>query len=887
MSQPNLTERATKVLQESFEIAKNHGNSAVVPVHVLAAVAQGENGSPSFLQTITETAQYDFKEFNRAIEKHLVRLPSQSPAPEPQLSGMTQNVLKEAQEIQKNQKDSFLAQDHIVLALLEDSSVAQILKSLNFDKKKLKTAIQEIRGNRRIDSETADTSQQFEYLDKFAVDLTENARTGKIDPVIGREEEIRRCIRILARRTKSNPCLIGDPGVGKTSIVEGVAQRVVDNDVPNILSGCRIFSLDLGALKAGTTLHGQFEERVKGVLDDIKKSNDMIVLFIDEIHMLMGDGKGDVANLLKPMLARGEIHCIGATTAEEYRLHIEKDGAFERRFQKVDVPEPTVDQTIAILRGLQGKYEIHHGVRILDSAMVSAASLAHRYLHYRKMPDSAVDLIDEAAATVAVQRDSKPEELDSLERELQLVDVEISALERDKAADSSVKERLEAAQKKRADLNEQLQPLRERFKEERKGFDEINAAKKKLDDLENKAADADRRQDTAASADLRYFAIPELKEHIAQLEEVNKNREASMLQDVVDAEKVSETCARLTGIPVAKLTQGENAKLINMERVLSREVVGQPEAIKAVSDSLRLSRSGLANPDAPASFLFLGLSGSGKTELAKKLSGFLFHDEKAMIRIDCSELGDKWSASKLIGAAPGYIGFENGGILTNQLARQPYSVILFDEVEKAAPEVLTILLQVLDDGRVRASNGKEISAANSIIIMTSNLGAEAIQATDESHIDDETRERVMDSVRAHFRPEFLNRISAMVVFNRLSRDAIGGIVDIRLREIEKRFHSNGRHLKLQLTDGAKKWLAIHGYDKDLGARPLNRLIQSEILNKLAIQLLKGTIKDKETVRVTENTQKNGLEVHPNHEAPPDEDVEMDDFPSDDEELELD
>lgn len=887
MSQPNLTERATKILQESFEIAKSHGNSAVVPVHVLAAVAQGENGSPSFLQTITETAQYDFKELNRAIDKHLVRLPSQSPSPEPQLSGLTQNVLTEAQEIQKNQKDSFLAQDHIVLALFDDSSVAQILKSINLDKKKLKTAVQEIRGNRRIDSESADTSQKFEYLDKFADDLTEKARTGKIDPVIGREEEIRRCIRILARRTKSNPCLIGDPGVGKTSIVEGVAQRVVDNDVPNILSGCRIFSLDLGALKAGTTLHGQFEERVKGVLDDIQKSNDMIVLFIDEIHMLMGDGKGDVANLLKPMLARGEIHCIGATTAEEYRLHIEKDGAFERRFQKVDVPEPTVPQTIAILRGLQGKYEIHHGVRILDSAMVSAASLAHRYLHYRKMPDSAVDLIDEAAATVAVQRDSKPEELDSLEREMQLVDVEISALERDKAADSSVKERLEAAQKKRADLNEQLQPLRERFKEERKGFDEINAAKKKLDELENKAADADRRQDTAASADLRYFAIPELKEHITQLEEVNKNREASMLQDVVDAEKVSETCARLTGIPVAKLTQGENSKLINMERVLGKEVVGQPEAIKAVSDSLRLSRSGLANPDAPASFLFLGLSGSGKTELAKKLSGFLFHDEKAMIRIDCSELGDKWSASKLIGAAPGYIGFENGGILTNQLARQPYSVILFDEVEKAAPEVLTILLQVLDDGRVRASNGKEISAANSIIIMTSNLGAEAIQATDSSHIDDNTRELVMDSVRAHFRPEFLNRISAMVVFNRLSRDAIGGIVDIRLREIEKRFHSNNRHLKLQLTDGAKKWLAVHGYDKDLGARPLNRLIQSEILNRLAIQLLKGTIKDKETVRVTENVHHNGLEVHPNHEAPPDGDVEMDDFPSEEEELELD
>lgn len=882
MSQPELTDRAAQILKDAIELARSRGNSAVVPIHLLGAMASpNEDGSPSFLQTIVETARYEFKPFERAINRNLVRIPSQSPAPEPTLSGLTQTVLQKAQSIQKDQKDTFLAQDHIFLALLEDSSVDLVLKEVSFDKTTLKNAAQKIRGSRRIDSAQADSSQEFEYLAKYAQDLTKKARQGEMDPVIGREEEIRRCIRVLARRTKSNPCLIGDPGVGKTSIVEGVAQRIVDNDIPSVLQGCRLFALDLGALKAGTTLHGQFEERIKGVLDDIKNSEEMIILFIDEIHMLMGDGKSDVANLLKPMLARGELHCIGATTAEEYRMHIEKDGAFERRFQKIDVPEPTVPQTIAILRGLQEKYELHHGVRILDSALVAAAELAHRYLTYRKMPDSAVDLIDESAATVAVQRDSKPEELDSLERELQLIEVEIAALERDKGADSSVKERLEQAHKRKADLEESLHPIRQRYKEERRGLDELNDAKKKLHELQNKAADAERRHDTGMSADLRYFAIPELEDKINQLEEANKNREANLLEDVVDAEKVAETCARLTGIPTSKLTQADNVKLINMERVLSKEVVGQPEAIKAVSNAIRLSRSGLANPDAPASFMFLGLSGSGKTELAKKLAGFLFNDEKSMIRIDCSELGDKWSASKLIGAAPGYVGYEQGGILTNQLARHPYSVVLFDEVEKAAPEVLTVLLQILDDGRVRASNGKEINAANCIIIMTSNLGAEAIQGTSSTEVSPITREHVYEAVRAHFRPEFLNRISAMIVFNRLSHEAIGRIVDIRLKEVEKRFNKSNRKLHLDLSDGAKHWLAENGYDKDLGARPLNRLIQSEILNKLAVLLLRGAIQNKETVHVIENPSHTGLEVEPNHEGIPENVEDMDEDSYDD------
>ena len=676
--------------------------------------------------------------------------------------------------------------------------------------------------------------------------------------------------------------MIGEAGVGKTSIVEGVAQRIIDGDVPNILANARLFALDLGALTAGAKYKGEFEERIKGVLNDIEKSNEMIILFIDEIHMLMGDGKSDAANLLKPMLARGTLHCIGATTFTEYRKFIAKDGAFERRFQKIDVPASTVPETVAILRGLQPRYEIHHGVRILDSALVTAAQLASRYLTYRSLPDSAVDLIDETAATVAVARDSKPEELDTLERHLHLIEVEINALERDVEADEDSKDRLEVAKRKKAELEEQLGPLRERFNQERAGHEELIAAKRKLDELEIKALDAERRHDTATAADLRYFAIPDVAKQIEELEVKVAEEEQSlgseaMLKNAVSSEQVAETAARLTGIPVTKLSQAENTKLINMEKELSSQVVGQSKAVKAVSNAIRLNRSGLANPNQPASFLFLGLSGSGKTELAKKVAGFLFADERAMIRIDCSELGDKWSASKLLGAAPGYVGYEEGGILTEALLRRPYSVILFDEVEKAAPEVLTILLQILDDGRVTSSQGKLVNCSNSIIIMTSNIGAEYINASKGPKIDDTTKELVMDAVRANFRPEFLNRISSTVIFNRLSKKAISKIVKIRLKEIQERFAANGKALALEVDDAALEYLCNKGYSPDLGARPLNRLIQSEILNRLAVLLLKGQIKDKEVARVTLGPK--GLEVLPNHEAEDEDmaDVQVDDW----------
>lgn len=877
MDETQFTDNAILIVTRASQLARDGSHSQVMPLHFLAAMLPSDDVSSNlYLKTLIQKGRYEWTDFERIVNRHLVRLPAQTPAPtEVSFGYAAGQVIANANKIKAQQKDSYVAQDHILLALLDDSSILAIFKEATINIDTIKKQAIELRGTQRIDSRQADLSSNLEFLDKYCEDLTEKAREGKIDPVIGREEEIRRVIRVLARRTKSNSVLIGEPGVGKTSIVEGVAQRIVDNDVPSILANSRLYALDLGALTAGAKYKGEFEERIKGVLNDIEKSKEMIILFVDEIHMLMGDGKSDAANLLKPMLARGALHCIGATTFAEYRKFIAKDGAFERRFQKIDVPATTIPETVAVLRGLQQKYEIHHGVRILDSALVAAAQLALRYLTYRSLPDSAVDLIDESAATVAVQRDSKPEELDSLERQLNLVEVEINALERDKDADADSIEKLGQAKRRRAEIEERLIPVREQFQQERLGHDQLTALKRKLEDLNNKCADAQRRHDIETVTDLRMFAIPNVISEIEELEvkvaEEDASNSNSLLSNVVGADAVAETAARLTGIPVTKLTQAENTKLINMEKVIASEVVGQSEAVKAVANAVRLTRSGLANPNQPASFMFLGLSGSGKTELAKKVAGFLFADEKAMIRIDCSELGDKWSASKLLGAAPGYVGYEEGGILTEAVLRKPYSVILFDEVEKAAPEVLTVLLQILDDGRVTSSQGKVINCSNAIIIMTSNLGAEYINASKGSKVTPETKELVMEAVRHHFRPEFLNRISSMVVFNRLLKKAIAKIIKIRIKEIQDRFLANGKQVTLDVDDGALEYLCENGYSPDLGARPLNRLIQSEVLNKLAIMLLKGQIRDKEVARVS--CDGSGLTVLANHEV---DDVEMED-----------
>lgn len=886
MDESQFTDRALAIITNAQKLAEEHAHPQILPIHILAAfTAKPEDGSVSYVQTLLEKGRFDYPAFERIVNKQLVRTPSQNPAPSQITpSYAVGQILTKATKIKTQQKDSFVGQDHILLALIEDASIQTLLKEAGIQTEGLKQQVLQLRGNQRIDSRSADTNQELEYLTKYAIDMTEQARQGKLDPVIGREEEIRSTIRVLARRIKSNPCLIGEPGIGKTAIIEGVAQRILENDVPSILQGCRLFSLDLAALTAGAKYKGDFEERLKGVLKEIEQSKVLIILFIDEIHMLMGNGKDDAANILKPALSRGNLKVIGATTNNEYRAIVEKDGAFERRFQKIDVKEPTVRETVAILRGIQSKYEIHHGVRILDSALVSAAQLAKRYLPYRRLPDSAIDLVDISCAGVAVARDSKPEELDSKERQLQLIQVEIKALERDQEADPTTKERLQQARQKEASLEEELRPLREKYDEERKGHQELTAAKRKLDELEIKAQDAERRYDTATVADIRYYAIPELKEKIAELEkqvaeEESRSGAGSLIQNVVDQDTIAETAARLTGIPVTKLSQSENAKLISMERELSQQVVGQGEAVKAVSNAIRLSRSGLANPRQPASFLFLGLSGSGKTELAKKVAEFLFNDQQAMIRIDCSELSEKHSVSKLIGSPPGYVGSEDGGYLTNQLARKPYSVILFDEVEKAAPEVLTILLQLMDDGRITSSQGKVVDASNSIVILTSNLGSQYIVAQPTSKITEQTKELVMSAVRGHFRPEFINRISSIVVFNKLSRKAIHKIVSIRIKEMEARFNENDKSYKLDVSPEAIEFLSTHGYTDDLGARPLNHLIQREILNRLAVLILKGQIKDKETVHIIKKGD--GLEVVPNHEANDDAmDVDVEDWTDD-------
>lgn len=878
MEETQFTDRALAIVTAAQKLAEEHAHPQLQPIHLLAAfVSKPEDGSVSYIQTLLEKGRFDYQLFERTVNKHLVRTPSQNPAPS-QISPSyaTGEILKKSQKFKSQQKDSFVGQDHILLALLEDKSIQAIFTEAGVTIEGLKQQILTLRGNQKIDSRSADTNQELEYLTKYAIDMTELAREGKLDPVIGREEEIRSTIRVLARRIKSNPCLIGEPGIGKTAIIEGVAQRILENDVPTILQGCRLFSLDLAALTAGAKYKGDFEERLKGVLKEIEQSKILIVLFIDEIHMLMGNGKDDAANILKPALSRGNLKVIGATTNNEYRAIIEKDGAFERRFQKIDVKEPTVREAVAILRGLQQKYEIHHGVRILDSALVSAAQLAKRYLPYRRLPDSAIDLVDISCAGVAVARDSKPEELDSKERQLQLIQVEIKALERDQETDPTTKERLQQARQKEASLEEDLKPLREQYNEERKGHEELTAAKRKLEELEIKAVDAERRYDNGTAADLRYFAIPEVQERIKQLEAQVAEEESragahSLIQNVVDSDTIAETAARLTGIPVSKLTESENSKLITMEKELSSAVVGQSEAVRAVSNAIRLSRSGLANPNQPASFLFLGLSGSGKTELAKKLAGFLFNDEQAIIRIDCSELMEKHSVSKLLGTTSGYIGYEEGGLLTNQLQRKPYSVVLFDEVEKAAPEVLTVLLQLLDDGRITSGQGKTIDASNAIVIMTSNLGSQFIVSQPKSKITDQTKELVMNSVRGHFRPEFINRISSIVVFNKLSRKAIHKIVSIRLKEIEDRFTANDKSYHLDVSEDAIDYLAKNGYTEDMGARPLNHLIQREILNKLAVLILKGQILDKETIHV--NLKNGHIQVVPNHADSMDVDVE--------------
>ncbi|OAA58480.1 heat shock protein hsp98 hsp104 [Niveomyces insectorum RCEF 264] len=901
-SKMDFTDRAQKAVEDAVALAMQYAHSQVLPVHLTVSLldpppdlSKDQQNPPagantSFLRQVIERAHGDPQLFDRALKKHLVRLPSQDPPPDqvtfaPSLHG----VFRKAAELQKIQKDSFVAVDHLIAALSEDSSIQVCLKESNIPKPKLvQDAVQAIRGTRRVDSKTADTEQENENLAKFTIDMTAMAREGKIDPVIGREEEIRRVIRILSRRTKNNPVLIGEPGVGKTTVVEGLAQRIVNADVPDNLAACKLLSLDVGALVAGSKYRGEFEERMKGVLKEITESKDMIVLFVDEIHLLMGAGSSgeggmDAANLLKPMLARGQLHCIGATTLAEYRKYIEKDAAFERRFQQVIVKEPTIPETVSILRGLKEKYEVHHGVNITDSALVSAANLAARYLTSRRLPDSAVDLVDEAAAAVRVARESQPEIIDSLERRLRQLQIEIHALSREK--DEASKARLVQAKQDASNVEEELRPLREKYESERKRGKDIQEAKLKLEQLKVKMEDASRVGDTSRAADLKFYAIPEMEALIRKLEKDKAAADAalsstspdsggSMVTDVVGPDQINEIVARWTGIPVTRLKTSEKEKLLRMERALTNIVVGQREAVQSVSNAIRLQRSGLANPNQPPSFLFCGPSGTGKTLLTKALAEFLFDDPKAMIRFDMSEYQERHSLSRMIGAPPGYVGHDSGGQLTEALRRRPFSILLFDEVEKAAKEVLTVLLQLMDDGRITDGQGRIVDAKNCIVVMTSNLGAEYLSRPSgkDGRIDPTTRELVMNALRNYFLPEFLNRISSIVIFNRLTRREIRKIVDLRLAEIQKRLQDNNRNVQIVVSDKAKDYLGNAGYSPAYGARPLARLIEKEVLNRLAVLILRGNIRDGETAHVELVDNKIVIEAN-HHESDVDSDTD--------------
>ncbi|KAE9576712.1 Heat shock protein hsp98 [Colletotrichum fructicola] len=905
-SRMEFTDRGEKAVQDAMALAEQYAHSQLLPVHLAVSLLDPpadqskdqQNAPPptsSMFRQVVERAHGDPQLFDRALKKTLVRLPSQDPPPDQVSVAPTFHaVLRKAQELQKTQKDSFIAVDHLIQALAEDHTIQTCLKEANIPKPKLvHDAVTQIRGTKRVDSKNADTEEEHENLAKFTIDMTAMARDKKIDPVIGREEEIRRVVRILSRRTKNNPVLIGEPGVGKTTVVEGLAQRIVNRDVPDNLKACKLLSLDVGALVAGSKYRGEFEERMKGVLKEIEDSKEMIVLFVDEIHLLMGAGSSgeggmDAANLLKPMLARGQLHCIGATTLAEYRKYVEKDAAFERRFQQVLVKEPTIGETISILRGLKERYDRHHRVTILDNALVAACNLAGRYLTSRRLPDSAIDLVDEAAAAVRVARESQPEIIDSLERKLRQIMIEIAALEKEK--DEASQTRLVQARKDAKNVEEELEPLRQKYLSEIKRGEEIHLAKLKLDDLEKRLEQAINDGDHAKAADLQYGAIPEQRAVIKELEAKKAAADAAlnasgqdhgaMVTDVVTADHINDIVSRWTGIPVTRLKTTEKEKLIHMEKQLGKIVVGQKEAVQAVSNAIRLQRSGLSNPNQPPSFLFCGPSGTGKTLLTKALAEFLFDDSKAMIRFDMSEYQERHALSRMIGAPPGYVGHDAGGQLTEALRRKPFSILLFDEVEKAAKEVLTVLLQLMDDGRITDGQGRVVDAKNCIVVMTSNLGAEYLTKSTnrDGKVDATTRELVMNALRSWFLPEFLNRINSTVIFNRLTRREIRKIVDIRLQEIQKRLENNGRKVYIDVSEEAKDYLGNAGYSPAYGARPLSRLIEKEVLNKLAILILRGNVRDGENARVELINGK--ITVLPNHQDSElntdDEDMDEDD-----------
>jgi ATP-dependent Clp protease ATP-binding subunit ClpB len=858
MNLEKFTDRAKGFLQSAQTVAIRMSHQRITPEHLLKALLEDSEGMASGL---IQRAGGNPQAAVGAVDAALGKIPAVSGSgaqATPGLDNDTVRVLDQAEKVADKAGDSYVTVERLLLALALATTTAagQALKAAGVTPEGLNTAIEALRGGREAHSASAENA--YDAMKKYARDLTQAARDGKLDPVIGRDEEIRRTIQILARRTKNNPVLIGEPGTGKTAVVEGLGLRIANGDVPDSLKGRRLMSLDMGSLIAGAKYRGEFEERLKAVLDEVKGAGGEIILFIDEMHTLIGagasEGSMDASNLLKPALARGELHCIGATTLDEYQKYVEKDAALQRRFQPVMVDEPSVEDTISILRGLKEKYELHHGVRITDGALVAAAQLSHRYISDRFLPDKAIDLMDEAASRIRMEVESKPEEIETLDRRIIQLKIEESALGKEK--DAASQDRLRALREELANLEQQSAEVTTRWQNERDKIHAEAKIKEQLDQAKIELEQAQREGDLARAGELSYGRIPELEKQLREAEGMAEN---ALLREEVTADDIAAVVSKWTGVPVDRMMEGEREKLLKMEQAIGKRVIGQEQAVEAVSKAVRRARAGLQDPNRPlGSFLFLGPTGVGKTELTKALAEFLFDDDTAMVRIDMSEFMEKHAVARLIGAPPGYVGYEEGGVLTEAVRRRPYQVVLFDEVEKAHSDVFNVLLQVLDDGRLTDGQGRVVNFANTLIILTSNLGSQFLSNLDEGQTVEEVEPQVMDVVRAHFRPEFLNRLDEVILFHRLSQEHMAPIVDIQVGRVQKLL--NDRKIVLDLTDAARRWLGRVGYDPVYGARPLKRAVQKYLQDPLAEKLLAGEVPDGSTVKVDEGDGELKIEV---------------------------